>query len=154
MLTGAAENAPVQAVPGLSVTVAARHQWSVLPSAAILLDLQPGAAMFLRYQQGFRPGGLAVDDQYVRRFDSDRVATIEAGYRLRGAARDPFAFSLTIAHTDWRDIQADFLDGGNLPSTTNVGDGDIWTVEAAATVRPSPGWRIEVRVSANHSSYN
>ena len=154
VLTGAAENAPVQAVPGLSVTVAARHQWSVLPSAAILLDLQPGAAMFLRYQQGFRPGGLAVDDQYVRRFDSDRVATIEAGYRLGRAARDPFAFSLTIAHTDWRDIQADFLDGGNLPSTTNVGDGDIWTVEAAATVRPSTGWRIEASVSLNDSSIN
>jgi len=154
MLTGAAENAPVQALPGLFDTVATRHEWSVLPSASVLLDLQPGAAMFLRYQQGFRPGGLAVDDQYVRRFDSDHVATIEAGYRLGRATRDPFAFSLTVAHTDWRDIQADFLDGGSLPSTTNIGDGDIWTVEAAGSIRPVTGWRIEASISLNDSSIN
>lgn len=154
VLSGAAEDAREQIMPIVSATAATRQEWSVLPSASLLVDLHGGASAFLRYQQGFRPGGLAVDDDYIRRFDSDRVSTIEAGYRFGRAARDPFALTLTIAHTDWRNIQADFLDSGNLPSTANIGNGDVWTVEASGAIRLAKGWRVEGAVSLNDSSVN
>ncbi|WP_244489555.1 TonB-dependent receptor [Sphingomonas yabuuchiae] len=154
VLSGAAEDPREQIMPIVSATAATRQEWSVLPSASLLVDLHGGASAFLRYQQGFRPGGLAVDDDYIRRFDSDRVSTIEAGYRFGRAARDPFALTLTIAHTDWRNIQADFLDSGNLPSTANIGNGDVWTVEASGAIRLAKGWRMEGAVSLNDSSVN
>lgn len=107
--------------------------------------------MFLRYQQGFRPGGLAIENDFVRRFDGDRVATIEAGVRTGRPNRDPFDLSLTLAHTAWRDIQADFIDGAGLPSTANIGDGRLWSIEATVGARIVTGLRVEGAVSYNHS---
>ncbi len=92
--------------------------------------------LFVRYQQGFRPGGLAIESDFVREFRNDRVATIEAG--IRHSARR-IELSATIARAAWRDIQADFIDGSGLPSTANIGNGRLWTVELAGGVRPLPG---------------
>ena len=154
VLTGAAEDTLVQSGPEAGATLASRRKLSLLPSASALLDVGADAAMFLRYQQGFRPGGLTIFDGYVRRFNSDHVATIEAGYRLGHAGRSPFAFSLTVAHTDWRNIQADFVDAGGLLSTANVGNGDIWTVETTASARVAKGLRVDAALSLNDSSIN
>lgn len=119
---------------------ARRSQTIVLPAASLLLDLTKGSKLFARYQQGFRPGGLAIEGDFVREFRNDRVATIEAGIRHNARRVD---LSVTIARAAWRDIQADFIDGFGLPSTANIGNGRLWTVEAAAGIRPLPGLRIE-----------
>ncbi|MEJ8630819.1 hypothetical protein P0F65_14975 [Sphingomonas sp. I4] len=115
VLTGAAEDSLLQNTPEGLATLASRREVSVLPSASALIDAGPNATMYLRYQQGFRPGGLTIYNGDVQRFNNDHVGTIEAGYRFGRAARDPFAFSFTVAHTGWRNIQADFLDGGGFP---------------------------------------
>ncbi|MDR6126072.1 iron complex outermembrane receptor protein [Sphingomonas sp. SORGH_AS802] len=154
VLTGAAEDGVLQNTPEALATLASRREVSVLPSASALVDAGPNAAMYLRYQQGFRPGGLTIYDGDVQRFNNDHVGTIEAGYRFGRAARDPFAFSFTVAHTGWRNIQADFLDGGGFPSTANVGNGDIWTVETTASARLARGLRIDAAISLNDSSIN
>ncbi len=132
-------------------TTARRVQTIVLPSASALVDLVPRVQMFLRYQQGFRPGGLAIEGDFVRRFRNDRVATIETGLRSGRPGTDVFDGALTLAHTSWRDIQADFIDGSGLPSTANIGDGRLWTVEATLGARVTPALRIEGAVSYNDS---
>ncbi|MEG3084364.1 TonB-dependent receptor [Sphingomonas sp. PB2P12] len=127
-------------------TTAERVQTIVLPSAAALIDLTPRMQVFLRYQQGFRPGGLAIDGDFVRRFRNDRVATMEAGLRTGGPGIDA---SVTLAHTSWRDIQADFIDGSGLPSTANIGDGQLWTIEGMIGGPVGDALRLEAAVSYN-----
>ncbi len=132
-------------------TTAQRAQTIMLPSASALFELTPQVQMFLRYQQGFRPGGLAIEGDFVRRFRNDRVATIETGLRSGRPGADRFDAALTLAHTSWRDIQADFIDGSGLPSTANIGDGELWTIEATAGARLTKALRIEGAVSFNDS---
>lgn len=155
VLDGAGEDLPlalsVQALARLQEVTARRAQTILLPSASALIDLTPGAQLFLRYQQGFRPGGLTIEGPLVRRFRNDRVATIEAGLRTGRPGRDRFDGSLTLAHTSWRDIQADFIDATGLPSTANIGDGQLWTIEALAGFRLADGLRVEGAVSYNDS---
>jgi iron complex outermembrane recepter protein len=155
VLDGAGEDLPlalsVQALTRLREVTARRAQTILLPSASALIDLTSGAQLFLRYQQGFRPGGLTIEGPLVRRFRNDRVATIEAGLRAGRPGRDRFDGSLTLAHTAWRDIQADFIDATGLPSTANIGDGQLWTIEALAGFRIAEGLRVEGAVSYNDS---
>ncbi|USU13839.1 TonB-dependent receptor [Sphingomonadaceae bacterium OTU29THOMA1] len=132
-------------------TTAQRVQTIVLPSASALVDLTPGVQMFLRYQQGFRPGGLAIEGDFVRQFRNDRVATIEAGLRSGRQGADRLDGAITLAHTSWRDIQADFIDGSGLPSTANIGDGQLWTVEATLGARLTSALRVEGAISYNDS---
>ncbi|NYD91303.1 TonB-dependent receptor [Sphingomonas melonis] len=146
-LDGSAENASPLIAASRSGETAQRTQTIVLPATAALLTLTPGTKLFLRYQQGFRPGGLAIEGDYVRQFRNDRVATIEAGIRHDSPLAD---VSVTIARASWRDIQADFIDGGGLPSTANIGNGRLWTVEATGTLRPTGGLRLEGAVSYNN----
>lgn len=125
---------------------AQRSQTIVLPGASALVDVARRTRLFLRYQQGFRPGGLAIESDYVRQFRNDRVATIEAGVRHGSSRAD---LSVTVARASWRDIQADFIDGRGLPSTANIGNGRLWTLEATGTLRPVGGLRLEGAVSYN-----
>lgn len=148
-LEGRAEDpaAPVAATSAAEAEAGAeRTQTIILPAVAALIDVAPELKLFVRYQEGFRPGGLAIEGDYVRRFRNDRVATIETGARYVSSAVD---LRLTAARAAWRDIQADFVDGAGLPSTANIGNGRLWTIEAVAGVRPIAGLRIEGALSFN-----
>ena len=113
-----------------------RNETIFLPSASLLTDAIPDVTLYARFQQGFRPGGLAVDDQRVRRYQNDRISTFELGFRKGVPGRDPLALSANVAYTDWRDIQADVTDRIGLPTTANIGDGRIYTVEGRIVLRP------------------
>ncbi|MGW8202907.1 TonB-dependent receptor domain-containing protein [Sphingomonas bisphenolicum] len=128
-----------------------RSETIFLPSASILTDAIPDVTLYARFQQGFRPGGLAVDDQRVRRFQNDRVSTVEIGARKGVPGRDVFAASANIAYTDWRNIQADVTDRIGLPTTANIGDGRIYTVEGRIVVRPTPAITLDGSVIYNDS---
>jgi outer membrane receptor protein involved in Fe transport len=149
VLDGAGEDVPEPVAPLRLAITARRTQTIVLPSGSALIDLAPRTSLFFRYQQGFRPGGLAIEGDFVRQFRNDRVATIEAGLRTGRAGRDAVDLAITVARTAWRDIQADFIDGSGLPSTANIGDGRIWTAEATVGVMPADGLRVEGAVSYN-----
>ncbi len=79
VLDGAGEDLPLalsfQALARLREVTARRAQTILLPSASALFDLTPGAQLFLRYQQGFRPGGSHDRGAAGARFRNDRVAT-------------------------------------------------------------------------------
>lgn len=149
-LSGAGEEVTPLVEAARAGVVAARHATSLLPSAAIVAEVLPGARLFARYQQGFRPGGLAIESDYVRRFRSDRIRTLESGLRLSppGSGID---LSFSLSHTRWSDIQADFIDSTGLPSTANIGDGRIWTVTAAGGWRPLRGLHLDLGFTMNDS---
>lgn len=150
-LTGeGADVVPLIARLNADVT-AEREESAFLPSFAISAAPFRRMTLYARYQESFRPGGLAIEGDFVRRFRNDRAATFEFGFRHGVPGADPLGVSLSVSRTLWRNIQADFIDGRGLPSTANIGDGRIWTVSASADWRPAPGLSLEAGISLNDS---
>ncbi|WP_375286747.1 TonB-dependent receptor [Sphingomonas sp.] len=125
-----------------------REETRFLPSAAFVWRPSDQASLFLRYQEGFRPGGIAVRQDYVQRFAGDRVATYEAGGRIGSRAMDG---TLTVSHTRWRSIQADIVDGFGFPTTANIGDGVIWSIGTSLRWRPVVGLELDAALYLNDS---
>ena len=144
-LGGAGEDVlPVFALAAQARAITAkRRETAYLPSASALLDIGEGGRAWLRYQEGFRPGGLAVAGDFVRQFRSDHARTVELGGGWGEPGRGDFDLSASFSYTRWRDIQADFIDVGGLPSTANIGNGDIWAASVSVSVRIAPGLRAE-----------
>ena len=130
---------------------AKRRETAVLPSASALLDVGEAGRAYLRYQEGFRPGGLAIAGDFVRQFRSDHVRTVELGGGWGQPGRGDFDLSASLSYTRWRDIQADFIDVGGLPSTANIGNGEIWAASVSGSVRIAPGLRAEAGATLNDS---
>jgi outer membrane receptor protein involved in Fe transport len=130
---------------------AKRRETAVLPSASALLDIGEAGRGWLRYQEGFRPGGLAIAGDFVRQFRSDHVRTVELGGGWGEPGRGDFDLSASLSYTRWRDIQADFIDVGGLPSTANIGNGEIWAASVSGSVRIAPGLRAEAGATLNDS---
>ncbi|HWK36699.1 TonB-dependent receptor, partial [Sphingomonas sp.] len=130
---------------------AGRVEMAALPSAALIAHFAAETSLYLRYQQGFRAGGLAVERDFVRRFDNDRAYTVELGARHGKRMTGPFDLAASISYTRWNDIQADFIDGFGLPSTANIGDGRIWSFTANGGIAVMTGLRVEAGVTINDS---
>ncbi len=128
-----------------------RIETSVLPSASLIAAVLPRVSLYGRYQQGFRPGGLAIESDFVRRFENDRVRTLETGMRFGLAGVDRAYLTASVSHTIWQDIQADFIDATGLPSTANIGDGRIWTFSAAGGWKPVAGLTLDAGFTYNDS---
>ena len=120
-----------------------RTETTVLPSASIVAEPFERVSLFARYQEGFRPGGLAVSDDFVRQFANDEVKTIEAGMRYGVPGVDRFTLAATFAYTNWNNIQADFVDGQGLPTTANIGNGRIYSWDLRVGWRPLPGLALD-----------
>lgn len=128
-----------------------RIETSVLPSASLIATVLPKVSLYGRYQQGFRPGGLAIESDFVRRFENDRVRTLESGVRVGLAGVDRAYLTASVSHTIWQDIQADFIDATGLPSTANIGDGRIWTFGATGGWKPVAGLTLDAGFTYNDS---
>jgi outer membrane receptor protein involved in Fe transport len=131
--------------PGAS---AARSETRLLPSAALAFRPDDRLTLFGRYQQGFRPGGVAVRRDFVQRFKGDRVSTTEAGARY---SRADFSLSLSASWTRWNDIQADLIDGFGFPTTANVGDGRVLSLGLAARWQPLRNLSFDAALYLNDS---
>jgi outer membrane receptor protein involved in Fe transport len=131
--------------------IAGRTEKRFLPSASISAMPIRGLTVYARYQEGFRPGGLAIESSYVRRFRNDRVRTMETGLRYGERGRDMFDASLSLSHTRWTNIQADFIDSSGLPSTDNIGDGRIYSLSFEMGLRPARGFSVNVATTFNDS---
>ncbi|PXA83470.1 TonB-dependent receptor [Nostoc sp. 3335mG] len=128
-----------------------RSETKLLPSISASVEPARGVILYTRFQEGFRPGGLAIGNNLVRRFRSDRVSTAEMGIRFDRPGDDAISLAASVAYTDWRNIQADFVDADGLPVTTNIGDGRIWSFDARVAWRPFPSLRLEGSVVVNDS---
>ena len=128
---------------------AERKERPLLPSFSLLARPIDRLTLYGRYQQGFRPGGLSIESDFVRAYRNDRLATIEAGFRLGTPERDRFDLQGSVTRSKWYDIQADFIDAGGLPSTDNIGDGRVWTVTLNGGAQLSQALRLEAGVAWN-----
>ena len=141
----------VQSFADIARIQQSRSETKILPSLAASVEPTRGLILYTRYQQGFRPGGLAIGNNLVRRFRSDRVSTAEMGIRYDRPGDDAISLAASVAYTDWRNIQADFVDADGLPVTTNIGDGRIWSFDARIAWRPTRSLRLEGSVVVNDS---
>jgi len=128
-----------------------RSATTVLPSVALNAELLRDTALYMRYQEGFRPGGFAIESDFVRRFKGDRTGTWEFGVRHGRPGAGIFDIAASISFTRWRDIQADFIDNSGLPSTANIGDGRVWSASVSGGVQLMTGLRIEAGATWNRS---
>ena len=138
-------------VDRLDRVTARRSETAFLPSLALSAQASGKLTFFARYQEGFRPGGLAVSGPFVNRFESDDVAAFEAGMRYGLPGRGPIDLSASIAYTRWNDVQADLVDMAGFPSTANIGDGRIHTLDLKAGWRPIAGLSAEFSAVFNDS---
>jgi outer membrane receptor protein involved in Fe transport len=132
-------------------TFATRTQTIAAPSAALLFDVSPTVRAFLRLQQGYRPGGVALDFGEAFRFNADRITTAEFGMRFGRSHSGPISGNLSLSHSRWTDIQADVADAIGLPITINIGEGEISTAQATLQVRPASTLTLDVSALYNRS---
>ena len=130
--------------PGASQS---RTETELLPSAALSYETGQ-VTLFARYQEGFRPGGIAVRREFVQRFSNDTVSSAEAGARYRGSN---LKLEASVSRADWRNIQADVIDGFGFPATTNIGDGRVFSLGLSGRWRPLPSFELEGAVYVNDS---
>lgn len=134
-----------------AAVTAKRTEARFLPSASVLARLGHGAELYLRYQEGFRPGGLAIENDFVRRFRNDHTRTFEFGGRVGRPGSGPFDLAFSASFTRWEDIQADFIDASGLPSSANIGDGRVWSASLSGGVELAEGLRLDAGVTINRS---
>ncbi len=142
-LSGAAIDVPALFDVAGVQALAKRSETSFLPSLAAVATPFDNMTAFIRFQQGFRPGGLAIDGLAVRNFRNDRISTLESGFRFGDLGQDSFSAMGTIAYTDWKNIQADLTDGQGFPTTANIGNGHILSVQGQLVVRPVTGLSLD-----------
>lgn len=175
-LSGGAIDAPLSVVTTLRGLRAQRDETVFLPSLALAAQATDDVLLFARYQQGFRPGGLAIASPFIARvvdgrldftettnpdlpfgfldigrFENDRVATLEAGLRHGVPGAGPFDLAAAISYTRWTDIQADTVNPFGFQTTANIGDGRIFTLDMRAGWRPLPGFGVEAAIVLNDS---
>lgn len=150
-LGGEAEGVSLAASLAGRGTTATRRETDLLPSISVLAMPVDNVRIYARYQEGFRPGGLAVDGNFVRRFRNDQVRTWEGGIRFGEKGRTPFDATLSLSRTRWRDIQADFIDANGFPTTANIGNGRIMSLSGAIAFRPIPALSFDLGAVYNHS---
>jgi outer membrane receptor protein involved in Fe transport len=131
---------------------------SSLPLSTTLgLDWHPGGSWsaFFHYQQGYRPGGLAVTASgsgvESQTFQADALNMDEIGIRYGHAADDPLLVRSALFAADWNHMQADLVDLDGLPYTTNIGRGRIYGIDADITWRLSPALTLSASAFVNDS---
>lgn len=138
-------------LPPLLGRRADRNQAAFLPSVGLSGEVSPDLVLFARYQESFRPGGLSVSDEFVQRFRSDDLATLEAGARYGRPGIGRFDASAVVAYTRWEDIQADTVTLTGFPITANIGNGRIYSLDLRLGWRPIDGLTFEAAALLNDS---
>lgn len=148
-LAGTYNNATrAQALSQDPSATAVRDETRAMPSAALAYRPTDDLTLFSRFEESFRPGGITIQQNYIERFNSDQVLTGEVGARLGNRALD---LSVTVSWTDWKNIQADLIDGFGFPATANIGDGHVLSSGWSARWRPMNGLQLEGAVFLNDS---
>lgn len=134
---------------GVTVTQEDRRRSAIraLPSATLSYRPTPGTWMvFVRYEHGFRPGGLGLHQNLVRRFEGDKLRSLSVGSRIGGERLNA---DISLSFNRWRDIQADVIDELGFASTTNIGTGAIVSVTAKVHAAPVPGMVLDGSLTRN-----
>ncbi len=131
-----------------------RNERKLLPTLALRWRTVGGDTLFLRYQEGFRAGGLSVSGSgtaAVQRFGGDGLKMLEAGGRFANLLGSGFDGAATLSYSHWEDIQADLVDAGGQPFTANIGTGRVIAAELRVDRRLGTGLRGEASLFLNRS---
>lgn len=142
-LSGSATGVTTLALARAAEDKASRREVVLLPSLSLSWRPSDELLAYARYQQSFRPGGIVVRDAFVQRYRPDDVRAGEAGVRWEAPDRS-VSMSGALSYTSWRNIQADLIDAGGLPTTVNIGKGRIITFDAKASLSPMPGLTLDL----------
>ena len=126
-----------------------RHDHSFLPTAALSWKPIDSLTAYVRYQEGFRAGGLAPVDGIARRYLSDTISTFDGGIRFRPSDRLSVNAALSVAH--WANIQADLVTAAGFPYVANIGSGRILSADAELEWRATSRLRLEAALFLNDS---
>ncbi len=131
----------------------------LLPTAALSWRPLDGVVAYVRYQEGYRAGGISIDgadevSTVISRFTPDTLQSIEVGGRIKLGGSFPIEIATSAFYTDWNDIQADQIDAQGFPATRNVGYGEIVGLTASATVIPSDNLRISGAIFVNEVHFD
>jgi outer membrane receptor protein involved in Fe transport len=133
-----------------------RDDFRASPTAAMMWQAGRRVLAYVRYQEGFRAGGLAVTpsgtDVIAQRFKSDRIGSVEGGLRFGRKGLDPLSIEAAVSYLKWKNIQADLIDIQGLPYTTNIGNGRIYGFEADVHWRALPSLDVEASAFLNSSA--
>lgn len=142
-------------LPKGSHEVSHRDETSLLPFIA--LSWRPAARLtaYVRYQEGYRGGGLAVAPSgsgiASQRFKGDTIGTYETGLRFGDPVTDRLSGALSLIYAHWEHIQADLVDSEGLPYTANIGTGRTIGAELKAGWRVARGFAVEGGLFINDS---
>ena len=124
-------------------------------SNTLALDWHPGGSWsaFFHYQQGYRPGGLAVTTSgsglESQKFTADSLNMDEVGLRFGDAMRDTVSVRAAAFFADWNSMQADLVDTRGLPYTANIGNGRIRGIDADVTWHVTPAFDLNASAFGN-----
>ena len=133
-----------------------RGQFRALPTFALGYRPRDGWYAYGRYQEGFRAGGSTIvvddiNDPDIENFDADEVTFYEIGIRGTFPALSITQFNFSLLYADWENIQSDLIDENGFPFTTNVGNGEIYSVNLSLTAEPWDGFEVETRAFLSRS---
>ncbi len=125
-----------------------QDKFRVVPTVALSARPASGTLLFLRYQQGFRPGGFGISNSHAKEYGGDRIDMVEGGARWGTPA---FDLAASISYSRWNAIIAEVVTQLGDPITQNIGDGRIVSFEARATWRAVHGLALNGSLFVNRS---
>ena len=131
-----------------------RNKVRFSPTVALDWRRTEKLSVFIRYQQGYRAGGLAVTSSgstsESRTFVADDLSQVELGLRW-GKAHDRLSVRAALFLAKWNHIQADLIDRAGLPYTANIGKGRVYGLDGEIRWRLSPAMTITAAAFLNDS---
>lgn len=108
---------------------------------------------YLRYEQGYRAGGLSVfpteEGGVSQTYRPDTLDMVELGFRFGDERQDGLTARATLFSSVWRDVQADTATILGFTVTSNVGRGVIRGLDGEATWRMTPELTVRADVFVN-----
>ena len=108
---------------------------------------------FLRYEQGYRAGGLGVfpteEGDISQTYNPDTLDTIEIGIRLGDERRGRVTLRAAAFVSAWADVQADIVTIVGVTATANVGRGTIRGLDAEVVWRASRDLTVRADLFVN-----
>lgn len=124
------------------------------PTVAVLWQGAPRLAFYGRFQTGYRNGGVSVARGVgkVADFSPDSIVMGEAGFRLSPRNRRGLSLSGAVSVARWKNVLAELLSPRGIPVTSNIGDANIWTVEASGSWTNGYGLSVgaSLMLTSNH----
>lgn len=124
-------------------TSGTRHEHFAVPSLALSWVPQTGWLGFVRYSQGYRPGGQTASG-IIQRYDADRLSSLESAVRATSMAGGRLSGQFSLAISRWSKVQADALGADGIPFTQNIGDGRVRSITGSIDWAPAPDLQLKL----------